>query len=472
MISRVPITVSAPILVGLPVLIVGIWLSGMWNWQSRHAVTELADQNIDQIHDMAATKVADVLSIPERICRLNEHLVQSDALDPADLSSWRPTLAREAQTFDMLSAISWGSEDGRSVWVSRYSDGSFYWAIKDDPSQMRMTEWRLDEQGAIIGEEANEFEFDLFSRPWFLTPREAGEATWSDPFVWVGGVDSDGVTLGISFGVPLQDSSGSNLGVVDADFSLNDLSGFLREMRIGRTGFAVLTTATGEMLAASIDTPIVSNDGELIRTEESPDERIKSAASLPGQLESNSGTHARMDVDGSVHYVRSSPIGQEIGLDWTLLTIIPESDFTARIDSEFQRSWMMSLVAVGLAVLAGLSASRWLVAPLTQLVSAVRSIGKGDLDTRVELRHAPEYTHLANEINAMTLDCRIGCGCGNHCRWPWRFRRICCRPKRPRSGDLILQDTARTATRPAVTTTIIWTCPVSMTMPLSLPSVM
>jgi hypothetical protein len=90
MFARLPIKVSAPMLVGLPVLVVGVTLSFTWGRQSRHAVTELADRNIEQIHALAATKVADVLSTPARICRINAYLVRSGTLDPSD----RATLAR------------------------------------------------------------------------------------------------------------------------------------------------------------------------------------------------------------------------------------------------------------------------------------------------------------------------------------------------------------------------------------------
>ena len=44
MLTRLPIKVSAPLLVGIPVLLVGLWLSIMWDRQSRQSVTDLADQ--------------------------------------------------------------------------------------------------------------------------------------------------------------------------------------------------------------------------------------------------------------------------------------------------------------------------------------------------------------------------------------------------------------------------------------------
>jgi serine phosphatase RsbU (regulator of sigma subunit) len=355
---------------------------------------------------MAATKVADELSIPVRLCQLNEHLVQSGALDRSDLQGWRPTLVRQAEAFDMLSAISWGGSDGRSVWVSRYADGTYFWAIKEDASATTMSEWRLDEEGRIGDEPTGRFDFHLASRPWFSTPRDAGKATWSEPYAWVGGVGSEGSTLGISYGIPLYDATNEFLGVVDADFSLHDFSRFLQSLQIGKTGVAVLTTRDGKLLAASVDTPLVTPDGQRVSVNQSSDPLIAGAAQVLGQAESVGARHAEVEVEDDIHYLLASPVGREVGLDWTLVTIIPEKDFVADIEAGFRRSWLASLVAVALAVGAGLAAARWLVNPLVKLVTAVRRIGQGDLDTRVHLRHAPEYTNLAEEINEMTAGLR------------------------------------------------------------------
>ena len=375
----------------------------MWNRQSQRAITELADQSIEQIHDMIATKIADVLSIPIRVCRMNEHLVYSGALDPGDLDAWRPTFVRQSQAFDMLSAISWGAADGRSAWVSRYADGSYYWAVKDDPSAAMMHEWRLDDDEAIAEEPTNSFRFDLFSRPWFQTPHDTEQATWSEPFVWVGGADSQALTLGVSYGIPLYDADSDFLGIVDADYSLNDLSSFLRSLKIGKTGMAVLATRDAKLLAASSNTPIITRSGHRVDASDSPDPLILATVNLFDDSETVRETDDVIEVDGEAHYVRASPVGQVVGLDWILVTIIPEKDFVAQIEAEFQRSFVASLIGVALAIVVGLVAANWLVAPLLKLVTAVRRIGQGDLETRVHVRHAPEYANLAAEINKMTV---------------------------------------------------------------------
>ncbi|QDU75373.1 Phosphoserine phosphatase RsbU [Bremerella volcania] len=400
-VTRLPIRVLAPLLFGIPVLIVGVWLSLTWNRQSQKAVTQLAEQSIDEIHRTTAEKIADVLSIPVQVCQVNKHLVLTKALPPDDLAAWRPTFVHESRTFDMLSAISWGSADGRSVWVSRYADGSTYWAIKDDSSSEMMEEWKLNSDGEVLHDTRNSFEFRLETRPWFQTPRDAKRPSWSDPYVWVGGGSGSETTLGISYGIPVYHADRTLLGIVDADYSLNDLSSYLGKLKIGKTGMAFIFSSDGKLLATSDRTEMVSSIGSQLPTTGSDNPKITAVARYLKSHRLNGETRSLIKSDGESYYLQQSPVGHEVGLDWQLLTIVPEQDFVGDIEAEFARSWMTSLVAVLLAVGLGLFAAHWLVQPLTSIGESVRRIGQGDLETRLDVQHAPEYMHLAAEINKM-----------------------------------------------------------------------
>lgn len=399
--TRLPIRVLAPLLFGVPVLIVGVWLSLTWNRQSHHAVTQLAEQSIDEIHRTTAGKIADVLSIPVQVCQMNKHLVTTKALPPDDLAAWRPTFVRESKTFDMLSAISWGSADGRSVWVSRYADGSTYWAIKSDSSSEQMEEWKLNSAGEVLQDTRNSFEFRLETRPWFQAPRDAKKPSWSDPYVWVGGGSGEETTLGISYGIPVYQADRTLLGIADADYSLNDLSSYLGKLKIGKTGMAFMLSSDGKLLATSDGTKIISSAGSQLLATESDNPKILAAAKFLESQDSAGDVSTHINLAGETFYLHASQVGREVGLDWQLLTIVPEDDFVGDIQAEFARSWITSLIAVVLAVGLGLLAAHWLVKPLTTISDSVRRIGQGDLETKLNIQHAPEYTHLATEINKM-----------------------------------------------------------------------
>ena len=402
MLSRLPINISAPAIIALPVLMLGIWLSLMWNSLARESITELADQNVKQIHELADTKIDDLVSIPPRICELNAYFIRTGILDVSDLTTWKQPLLEELEAFDMLSAITWGSDDGRSTWIARYSDGSVRWDVKNAASSTTMLEYTVDESGNISDVPSDEFEYNLFSRPWYTTPRDAGRGAWTKPYVWAGGTDTENVTIGISYGIPMYDPDGNLEGVIDADFSLTDLSRFLQSIKVGKSGIAILTTNDGFLLATSNNTPIADELGNLLHATNSPDFRIVAAGRQFNHESTPSFLMRTVRLDHENYRLMISAVGDRFGLDWRLVTIVPEKDFLQKVDSEANRSTAVSIGAVIIAIVIGLLAARWLITPLLTLVRAVRRIGKGDLETRVEIGHAPEYVALADAINEMS----------------------------------------------------------------------
>ena len=406
MISRVSIKSIAALTLALPVLLLGLWLSIMWNNQSREAVTELAESNLRQIHRLTSMKINDLLSIPPRVCEINERLVLDNVLDPNDLHAWWPIVSREFATFEMLSSIVWGSADGKALWIGRYSDGDNYWAVKDDGSMKTMQQWRLQADGSIPDEAPTTFDYNLFERPWFKSPVDAAAPAWTEPFVWAGGAEDAPVTLGISYGIPLYDDDGSLIGIVDADFSLNDLSAFLRTVSVGRTGMSVLFDAKGEILAISSGDEFINDDGSLQTLGEAGNPQLGAVDHLTTSIGFGAQFADSFEYDGTVYYAEVSLVGHELGLEWSLASIEPEQDFLAQIAEGFRRSSISSLIAVLLAILFGLLAARWLSKPLRTLVTDVRRIARGELDSHVDIRHASEYVELGHAINEMTSGLR------------------------------------------------------------------
>ncbi len=402
---RIPITISAPVLIALPVLIVGTFLSLLWRDNAGSAVRDVADRGTEQIHTLVATRVHSLLSMPVRVCELNEHLIRSGALDHSDPGAWFETMLEQFNDFDMLSTVGWGASDGRAAWVSRYADGNVYWALLDDPDSGIMNEWRLGDDSSRPDEPTNSFGYNLFERPWYRTPVDRGEPSWTEPYLWVGG-DGAPTTLGISFGIPVRDDNGSILGIVDADYSLTDLSRFLSTIEIGEHGFLALIDEHGSMIARSGSVRAIDEAGNR-RAVSDPEQPILKTAST--SLVGDRAQRGRLDpvvVDGETYFLRATEIGHDLGLDWILVTVAAKRDVTGDIERGFQLSFLINILVVLVVTLGAIALARWLVAPLRTLVDSAHRIGSGDLDFEVGINHAPEYTKLANAINTMIIDLR------------------------------------------------------------------
>jgi serine phosphatase RsbU (regulator of sigma subunit) len=413
LLSRLSIRLTAPLLLVLPVLLAAGVLIAIGTIQGRAAVDRLASQQLAQIHDQIGQHVESLVSTPARVDQANIALIESGRFDPSEPRDWGPVLVEQFLAFEVLSAITWGGEDGQCTWVARYSgdDEHLYYAVKDDETGDEIVEYHVDLEGRIAPEPAGSFAFDPRVRPWYVAPKQAGRPAWSEPFLWVGGSDEEQATLGIAYGWPYFDAKGNLVGIMDADLSLQDISRYLADLQIGRTGRAYLVDNEGSMLASSTAAALADGAGERLNAAASDEAWIEASsqhlATAFGSVGSLDLDHEEIiEIGGVREWLRASPFTHETGLSWVIVTLVPETDFMAEITAGRRRSaWFTAGVTFGTLGLGALLAML-IVRPIVELSHHVRRLGEGELEREVDLPYARELVHLSDDINQMTADLR------------------------------------------------------------------
>lgn len=184
----------------------------------------------------------------------------------------------------------------------------------------------------------------------------------------------------------VKSRSGERIGVVGVDVALNALTDLINNIKIGKTGFAML----------------VQGDGTILANPQNPDLNFKKMA--------ESGIQAFVELDkvdsgvavlnwndtDYMAYVHTSP---ELG--WKLIGIIETVEVAAAA-----KQTITTLVIIGLAlfvvfiILAYLLANA-IVRPIQGASAMVNDIaeGEGDLTRRLEIRHKNEVGELADGFN-------------------------------------------------------------------------
>jgi len=88
-------------------------------------------------------------------------------------------------------------------------------------------------------------------------------------------------------------------------------------------------------------------------------------------------------------------------LDWNVVIDLPESEAFAPIHASILRSLTVLLLALLVAVLAGIMLSRKLVAPIKALGEGAARIGRGELDARIAIHTGDELQELGEQFNVM-----------------------------------------------------------------------
>ena len=414
MLGRISIRFLVPVLMGLPVAVAAVWLVVLWSGHAQRTARTLSAAEVEQIHGRINERLNALLTMPARATAIQRGHILSGRLDREDLRAWRQPLYEFVTAMDAFSGMTFGAADGDVVWVFRYPGKPRpELGISDEQTSrdgVRFIEEYALEDGGSIAEQVGAYAYDPRQRPWYTGAIEAGEGTFLDPYAWVN-INGQTTTLGVPFVEPIYDGSGEALGVLTAEFSLARLANFLRSLRVGDAGYVLILDAEGQLLAHSLppgDVPVsVERDGvpSVALASESADPRVRLAAgeverSLAGELIGS----GEVTVDGEPMLLRVSAYRGAPGLDWRVITAVPESELLAPVAEARASSDRATAWAVGLTILLGLALGIVATRPISRLVGEIRQVGRGELDERVGAAPSRELREIGEAVNAMAED--------------------------------------------------------------------
>ncbi len=410
-VSKVPMKISLPLVFTAPVIVVVIVLSAIAYIEANSAVNDLMAQNLSQIQDYIEERLDDLLNLPSRIQRVNANLIRQEHLNLKHLRSWRMTLFEQAQAFKGLSSITWGSADGHSVGIAHHPgmDGyEFY--IKDEETGPDLYEYNCDSHGRMNKYPTRVFAYDPRNRPWYKAAIRADKSTWTDPYARMHKDRAD-TTLALGYAQPFRDSNGRLIGVMNAELTLNDITHFLENLSVGRTGKAFLLDQQGRLIATSSGVLLANTRKYPVAASASADRQIARAASfLEKEFESYRAIggryQLRLKINREPYLLMISPSVHATGLTWLIATLVPENDFLASIKAGRYRNIKIGVVAVSATLLFGIVLAVIALLPMLDLIGYFNKIGRGQLDHELKLEYSTEFVDLSKKINAVTADLR------------------------------------------------------------------
>jgi signal transduction histidine kinase len=200
----------------------------------------------------------------------------------------------------------------------------------------------------------------------------------------------------LTMAVPIERFPGSIIGVLVAEVNLRYIWEIVRDIRVGKAGYAYIVARSGDIIAHP-DIGLVLN-----RRKADHLEQVK-AALRPAPV-----------IQKPESMVTSSLTGEKVlssyaflpGLDWAVVVEQPLGEAYERLYASLLRTSTLVLLGVGMALLAAAYVARRVVRPLHTLQRGVERIGKGDLDFRLEIATGDEIQTLAEEFNKMAAALR------------------------------------------------------------------
>jgi PAS domain S-box-containing protein len=385
---------------------------GMVAWIAYHSaeqsVNEVANQLRTELTDRITERLETYVSLPQAINRLNATTFAQGDIDVSnpkgDYHFWQAL-----QLYETLSFVYCGDEQGGFLGVRRLSEQDrteIVLQFSNADTNFLRQGFALDDRGNRTVPMGNfDKPFDPRVRPWYQAAKTAGEAVWSDIYLAFS-TQIPTITASIPVYAP---ANSALLGVCGTDFFLpQELSLFLRNLKIGQTGTAFIMERSGRLVATSSEAPMVTGEGEaskrLLATASSNSTIRATAEHLNRRFSHLKQIQSAQQLDFHLNrerqYVQVVPF-QDGNLNWLVVLTIPESDFLAQIHTSRWNALCLSLGALAAAIAMGLFTSRWVTKPIQQIAQASDKMAQGKLHQHVEPSAITEIDTLASSFNSM-----------------------------------------------------------------------
>ncbi|MBD1885358.1 hybrid sensor histidine kinase/response regulator [Microcoleus vaginatus] len=368
------------------------------------AVNNLASQLMSEVSLRVEQNLQVYLTTPHLINQTKLDAVKLGLLKMENLSAWEKYLWRQVQLYPYINFTSVGNEKGDYRSGEQLSNGSRTMNVIEKSTGLNFYSYNTNERGDRTTVATVVKNFDNRQNTAYKKAVKVGQPTWSS--VYISLLEP---TLIISALQPVYSDKNQLEGGLFAALRLDHLGIFLHSLKVGKSGQTFIIDRQGTLLATSTpEKPFRTkgNERQLFKVAESSNPFTRSTAKyLTAQYQKfdliKKSELLSFEINHKRHFLKVLPFQDGKGLDWLIVVVVPEADFTAEIDANTRTAVLLCFAALGVAVAIGILTSRWVTNPILRLNAAAKNIAKGEWDTTVESERSDELGELAKSFNSM-----------------------------------------------------------------------
>ncbi|HEY9642750.1 MAG TPA: histidine kinase [Coleofasciculaceae cyanobacterium] len=384
-----------------------VGLVGYFSFKNRQeAINDLTSQLRRELTNRIEGKLQTYTEIPHNINRLNASTFAQGKIDASAVKGEFP-LWQQIQIYPMVSDIYCGDRHGSLLGVRRSpADGSIELRSSNVATGHKLYGYSLDRNGQRdqLVSQGNK-PFDPRVRPWYKAAVTAGEPIWSGIYA-----DFASQLPTITASTPVYSTADrSLLGVCATDVFLpSEMSRFLASLQIGKTGSAFILERSGQLVATSTAEAIMSSgtDSTQLQAIESHNPTVRATAAYLrdhfGNLQQiQSAEQLDFNLNGERQLVQVMPFHDIRGLDWLIVTVLPESDFMAQIRQGIQTTILLCVAALLLGIIISILTARWITEPIVNVSQLAKALTRGEWNQTLEVERSGDLGELARSFNQM-----------------------------------------------------------------------
>lgn len=391
---RLIIAISSMVLMIATFSIIAYFVFSSWRASIDNIVISAENDSSEDI----VNKVESVINKPLEVIQSNQNLFEKNILNLQD--------KREREVYFtgillsnsiQLYSFSYGTEKGEYYGARRNPKGDIeimennaetggktrYYSVTDD-----YTAGKLVEETGL---------FDARTRDWYMIAKEKKKTSFST--VYKHFVMND---LAISAACPVYDKAGVLKGVIGAHIILSTINQQLEEVaKQSKATAYIVERSSGELIANSLKRPnfdiAADNTVKRFNIDEIDNKAIQEAYHT--FLDKSQNRLTVTTPEDKLHITVTEY--KKEGLDWLVITSIPESQFTAGVNKSIKFSILVSIIAILIAIIIYFKITDIIFKPIKNLINTTEKFSKGDFSERVKVYRNDEIGKLSNAFNDM-----------------------------------------------------------------------
>ncbi len=214
-------------------------------------------------------------------------------------------------------------------------------------------------------------DYDPRTREWYKLGINSDTVLLTEPYL-----DLDTKKMVVSASVNLKDTSGKQRGVLASDISLEKITGFIKEFKYGKTGYAFLVDKTKGTILAHYDEKII--------TKTLADVNKKDLNKLQNLISSKQSSAATFNMSGKKMMAHFSTIP---GTNWTVVIAVTHAEVVKDLNELFKNILITLIVSLLVIAFAIERASHQIIKPIRSLDSSIRIITQGDFTQEISQKN-------------------------------------------------------------------------------------
>ncbi|AWI05606.1 HD domain-containing phosphohydrolase [Clostridium drakei] len=369
---------------------------GFFSWKSakENILTKINnDTNKDILNN-----VENFINNPLYINETNHNLIQSEIVNLKDKKEREKYFSGVIKSSNnQVYSFSYGMEDGE-----------YYGARRNIKNEIEIIENNSETNGKsryysvtndlTSGKLVDETEkFDPRTRDWYKSAKEKQKPVFSP--IYKHFVMDD---LAISAAYPIYNKNGILQGVLGTHIIFSGINNHLREIAKNKNAdIYILERSTGQLVANSLKQPNFKNLGnnktKRINIEEIDNKPITESYA---NYKKNLKNYFLINTKNDKFHVTFTDYKKE-GIDWIIITSIPESQFTAVMSKNINAFVLLSIIILVLSILIYIKSTGNVLKPIYNLIDATEKFSKGDFSYRAKVYKNDEIGRLSSSFNNM-----------------------------------------------------------------------